>query len=63
MLSLAIKPGEHVIITDNVDVIKVHNFEPSGIRIAIEASRRWEIIRSDAKVKTGKENDGTASIS
>lgn len=56
MLSLAIKPGEHVVITDNVQSIRIFNTDARGIRVAIEASLEWSIVRSDAKNKKGHED-------
>jgi sRNA-binding carbon storage regulator CsrA len=64
MLSLAVKAGEYVTITDNKETIEVHNMDVHGIRIAIKASRSWAIVRSDAKHKDRREEDnGVASVS
>lgn len=50
MLKLAIKHGEHVQIGDNIKIYNDDEYERQ-IRIAIDAPREIEIVRSDAKTK------------
>ena len=54
MLVLGRKPGEYIVINDNI-FVKVIKDEKSGLRLAIEAPKNVRIVRGEIYEKELKE--------
>lgn len=54
MLVLTVKVGEHVTIDDR---IVIHNVGGANVRLGFDMDPKLSVVRSDAKVKSKKEDN------